>query len=320
MIRPQRQEWKITVDPSTNRYKITNLEDYRYLNENGSFTVSDATNPYEAVWHTYEIIMLANGKYAIKNGGKAGDKFWKVNGTQIEASNSNDALPSQFIFDIVPLGGKQQGNHIESGKVYYIMDGNRFLTNSNINGNGGTPTFQTIDEPTIAQEWKISIDANGKDCYKITSNADGRYVNEYGVFGTNAYYSDWNTYLITVMGDDYSMQWTQSAAKNSKSTYLVVSGDRLESKEISRSESYTVKIISKEKYTSVEKIESNRLTYNGGEIVAEEAESIIVYSTDGRIVKQSTGTPVSTAELANGIYIAVAKYKYGTEVLRFVAE
>ena len=319
-IRPQRQEWKISVDPSTNRYKITNLEDYRYLNENGSFTVSDATNPYEAVWHTYEIIMLANGKYAIKNGGKAGDKYWKVNGTQIEASNSNDALPSQFIFDIVPLGGKQQGNHIESGKVYYIMDGNRFLTNSNINGNGGTPTFQTIDEPTIAQEWKISIDANGKDCYKITSNADGRYVNEYGVFGTNAYYSDWNTYLITVMGDDYSMQWTQSAAKNSKSTYLVVSGDRLESKEISRSESYTVKIISKEKYTSVEKIESNRLTYNGGEIVAEEAESIIVYSTDGRIVKQSTGTPVSTAELANGIYIAVAKYKYGTKVLRFVAE
>jgi hypothetical protein len=81
-----------------------------------------------------------------------------------------------------------------------------------------------------------------------------------------------------------------------------------------------VKIISKEKYTSVEKIESNRLTYNGDEIVAEEAESIIVYSTDGRIVKQSTGTPVSTAELANGIYIAVAKYKYGTEVLRFVAE
>ncbi|MBQ5627700.1 MAG: hypothetical protein IIU97_06270, partial [Bacteroidaceae bacterium] len=54
-IRPQRQEWKISLDPSTNRYKIVNLEDNRYLNENGSFTVSDATNPYEAVWHTYDI-------------------------------------------------------------------------------------------------------------------------------------------------------------------------------------------------------------------------------------------------------------------------
>ncbi|MBR6691862.1 MAG: hypothetical protein IKL75_04410, partial [Bacteroidaceae bacterium] len=48
-IRPQRQEWKISLDASTNRYKIVNVEDSRYLNEKGVFTVSNETNPYEAV-------------------------------------------------------------------------------------------------------------------------------------------------------------------------------------------------------------------------------------------------------------------------------
>ena len=317
VIRPQRQEWKISIDPSTNRYKIINLEDNRYLNEKGSFSVSDETNPYAAVWHTYDIILLANGKYAIKNAGSAGDKYWKVNGTQIETSNSNEPLPTHFIFDLVPLGGKPQDNFIESGEIYYIMDGNKYLTNTNA---GDTPTFKEVDEPTATQEWVITVDSNGEDCYKITSNADGRYVNEYGVFGTNEYYSDWNTYLITVMDGEYSIQWTQSAAKNSKSTYLVVSGDRLESKEISRSESYTVKIVAKAKEASIKDINDNKLIYNGVNITANNADEIAIISIDGRVIKQCSGNKISTTELANGIYIAVAKFKYETEVLRFVAE
>ena len=320
VIRPQRQEWKISIDPSTNRFKIINLEDNRYVNENGSFTVNNDTNPYEAVWHTYEILLLANGKYAIKNGGSAGDKYWKANGTRIEKSTSNEPLPSNFIFDIVPLGGEPKSTIIEGDEVYYIMDGDKFLTNSNINGNGGTPTFKSVDEPTVAQEWKITVDASGKDCYKITSNADGRYLNEYGVFGTNTYYSDWNTYLITVMGNDFSLQWTQSAAKNGKVTFITVSGDRLEAKDISRSESYTVKIIAKDEYTSVVNIDKNRLSYNGATITADDAEAIIIYSLDGRVAKQCNGNAISVTELANGMYIAVAKYDNGSEVLRFVVE
>ena len=319
-IRPQRQEWKITVDPSTNRHKIINLEDNRYVNENGSFTVSDATNPYDAVWHTYEIIQLANGKYAIKNGGSAGDKYWRSNGTRIEKSNSNEPLPSHFIFDIIPLGGEIQGELIKSGEVCYIMDGNRFLTNSNINGSGGTPTFQSVDEPGVAQEWKIAIDTNGKNCYKITSNADGRYLNEYGVFGTNTYYSDWNTYLITAMGGNYSMQWTQSAVKNGKQTFIVVSGDRLDAKEVARSESYTVKIIAKEDYTSVKNIYRKTMSYNGTQIVADNARRITIYSIDGRTIKKSDGNVISTAELARGIYIAIAENDNRTETLRFIIE
>ena len=318
VIRPQNQEWKISVDPSTNRYKIINLEDNRYLNENGSFTVSDATNPYEAIWHTYDITLLANGKYAIQNGGSAGTAFWTVSGTQIQKGNST-VLPDKYIFDIVALGSKPNEPLIEQNKVFYIMDGEKFLTNTNINGSGGTPTFNSIDEPAVAQEWKINIDASGNDCYKITSNADGRYINEYGVFGTNQYYADWNTYLITVMGNDYSLRWTQSAAKNGAS-YIVVSGDRLEAKNIAHSESYTLKIIEKDKYLGIKGIDEKKMRYDGTQIVADDAISITVYSIDGRIIKRSDGNAISTAGLAKGIYIAVAENSHETETLRFIAE
>ena len=318
VIRPQRQEWKISVDPSTNRYKIVNLEDSRYLNENGKFTVSDNTNPYEAIWHTYEITLLANGKYAIQNGGNAGTAFWTVNGTQIQKGNTT-ALPDKYIFDIVALGGKPNEPLIRQNDVFYIMDGNKYLTNTNTGGSGGTPTFIQIDEPTIEQEWVIATDSNGKDCYKITSNADGRYINEYGNFGTNQYYSDWNSYLITVMGDSYSLQWTQSAIKNGVQ-YLVVSGDKLEAKGVAKNESYTVKIIGKEKDTLVKNIDSSILTYNGTSINAVNAECIDIYSIDGRIIKQCNSNTTTTTELASGVYIAVAKYNNRIEVLRFIAK
>ena len=305
-IRPQNQEWKISIDPSTNRYKIINLEDNRYLNENGSFTVSNETNPYEAVWHTYDITLLANGKYAIQNGGSAGTAFWTVNGTQIQKGNTN-ALPDKYIFDIIPLGGTAKEPLIEQDEVYYIMDGNRYLTNTNIKGSGGTPTFKEVAEPTEAQEWKIAPDANGNKCYKITSNADGRYVNEYGVFGTNQYYADWNTYLLTQMGDKWSIRWTQSAAKNGTS-YIVVSGDRLEAKNVANSESYTVSIVQKGGDTSIDGVcnENGDIKICDEEILGNNGiKSMKLYAPDGSLVRKSECNHLSINGLNKGLYIAV---------------
>ena len=306
-IRPQRQEWKIALDGSTNRFKIINLEDNRYLNENGSFTVSDATNPYEAVWHTYEITLLANGKYAIQNGGSAGTAFWTVNGTQIQKGNST-AMPDKYIFDIVPLGGAPKEELIDADEVYYIIDGNRYLTNNNVGGSGGTPTFKEVDEPAAAQEWKIAPDANGGNCYKITSNADGRYLNEYGVFGTNQYYADWNTYLLTQMGNKWSIQWTQSAAKNGAS-YIVVSGDCLEAKGVSRNESYTVNIIRKGDETSIGNISSDSkgIEINDGNVICDkETTSVALYTPDGKLLKAQDGNTIHVKGLEKGLYIVIA--------------
>ena len=241
-VRPQKQEWKISIEPSTGRYKIINLEDNRFLNEKGQFTVNESTNPYDAAWHTYDIYRLANGKYAVQNGGSAGDKFWTSNGTRISTGNSSEPLPAHFIFEIVPISGAaEEETFITATGVYYIKDGNKFLTNNNIGGSGGTPTFIEVTAPGLAQEWVITPDASGKDYYKIVSNADGRYINEYGVFGTNVYYSDWNSYLITMQDGLFSIRWTQSAIKNGVK-FLVSNGTNLVDQAVAHSESYTVAI------------------------------------------------------------------------------
>lgn len=239
---PQRQEWHIEVDPTTKRYKIINHEDNRYLNENGAFTVSDATNPYEAVWHTYNIYLLANGKYAIQNGGNAGDNLWSVSGIRIQKSSNSTIIPPRFIFDIVPLGGKANDEFINNDEVYYIIVDGKYLTNTNVNGSGEAPRFIESDRPGIEQEWKITTDKNGLNCYKITSNADGRFINEIGDFGVKDYHSNWNTYLITVQGDKFSIQLTQLAGT---SDFWVSNGERFENKTIDRSDSYTISIVKK---------------------------------------------------------------------------
>lgn len=312
-IRPQRQEWKISIDPSTDRYKIVNLEDGRYLNENGVFTVSDQTNPYEAIWHTYDITLLANGKYAIQNGGSAGNKFWSVSGTRIQKSSSSDAMPDKYIFDIVPLGETANEVLLNDNAVYYIKDGNRYLTNNNVNGSGGTPTFEETAEPGIPQEWKITVDTNGKECYKIVSNADMRYINEYGVFGTNQYYSDWNTYLMRLIGNKWSIQWTQSAVKNGIK-YLVVSGNRLEAKDIARADSYTVSIVDKEHDTGITGTEHDRdfIVTDGKIVCTTGTKSIVLYSADGRIMKKCDGNTLPIIGVKSGLYIVTITNNSGT--------
>ena len=246
--RPQRQEWKITLDMNTNRYKIVNLEDNRYLNEKGEFSANNSTNPYESAWHTYEILQQPGGKYAIQNGGSAGANLWTSNGSRISKSSSTTLLPEAFIFEIVPIGDEEassDSDELISRGIYYITDGDKYLTNNNVDGTGGTPSFEAVEEPGLAQEWRIAPDAGGRDCYKITSNADGRYINEYGVFGTNDYYSNWNSYLITLRDGLYSIRWTQQAVEKHGVKYLVSDGSRLVDRACAHSESYSVKIVTK---------------------------------------------------------------------------
>ncbi|MBR3916550.1 MAG: T9SS type A sorting domain-containing protein, partial [Bacteroidaceae bacterium] len=118
---------------------------------------------------------------------------------------------------------------------------------------------------------------------------------------------DWNTYLLTLMGDKWSLMWTQSAAKNG-AQFLVVTGDRMEAKSIARSESYTVSIVRKGDETSIGSIEENRrITISDGRIAAPEGtQSIEIYSADGRLLKRSIGNVISAAGLQKGVYIAVA--------------
>ena len=262
-VKPQRQEWNISMDPATGRYKIVNRQDDRYLNEKGEFTVSNSTNPYEAAWHTYNIMRLANGKYCIQNGGSAGDKMWTVSSSRVTKSNSSNVEPAYFIFDLVPVSGEADEAPIVSTRdVYYIMDGDRYLTNTNVGGSGGTPTFKSVATPGEAQEWNFTIDAAGKNFYKITSAADGRYINEKGVFGTNAYYADWNTYLVLTMDGMCAIQTSQSAGVH----LWNIKNDRLEQDgSIARQDAYVIKIVAKGEFTGPdpEPVALKQYTVNG---------------------------------------------------------
>lgn len=105
MIKPQRQEWQISFDTETERYKIVNIQDNRYLNENGMFSAGNATNPYEAAWHSYIMERNADGKYSIQNAGRAGKGFWMLSNDDTRiVSGSNDS--DKFIFEIIPVSSK----------------------------------------------------------------------------------------------------------------------------------------------------------------------------------------------------------------------
>ena len=193
------------------------------------------------------------------------------------------------------------------------MSGDKYLTNTNIYGSGGAPTFKEIKKVGKPQEWIITTDASGKSCYKIVSGADKRYLNEYGVFGTNQYYSDWNTYMITKRGDKFSLAWTQSAAENGVK-YIVVSGDRLEAKSVSLGESYTVSIVNKNDATSIESTtdEGVQVWYDAASesILCSnisDGSNVAVVTASGAVVCRATASgnsaQINMSNHPSGIYI-----------------
>ena len=270
--KPLSQQWSIAVDPATGRYKIVNAQDGRYLNEKGEFTVSDVTNPYEAAWHTYHILRMANGKYSIQNAGSAKNNFWAIDGDRVVKGGITTPEPACFVFDLVPAEGTALAAPIPTTRdVYYIMDGDRYLTNTNPGGIGGMPTFTAVDTPGEAQEWRFIMDPSGKKHYMIASRADGRYINEQGVFtvnnSTNPYEASWHTYLILTKGGMCSVQITQTAAQQLGEHFWNVSGDRIVlDKTIGRDDSYRIRIVAKGEVTDTTEPEFGTLkqyTVNG---------------------------------------------------------
>jgi hypothetical protein len=190
-----------------------------------------------------------------------------------------------------------------------------------VNGSGGTPEFREVETPGAAQEWNVSIDASGKDCYKITSNADGRYVNEYAVFGTNQYYSDWNTYLVTVRGEEASVQLTQSAVKNGLK-YWMPSGNILEAKGVARSESYCLVFVRKDSDSSVAQVEPEReVTVAGKTLQASgDVKSLMLYAVDGKCVVAVEGNTMSLEGVAAGVYVVELQKAEGKAVAKIIVE
>lgn len=81
-VNPQRQLWDIEFVPATSRFKITNVQDGRYLNERGEFWADKNQNPYDPAWHTFTIEKSGEG-YTIRCGGRSGQGYWSADGGRI---------------------------------------------------------------------------------------------------------------------------------------------------------------------------------------------------------------------------------------------
>ncbi|MCQ2095663.1 MAG: beta-N-acetylglucosaminidase domain-containing protein [Bacteroidaceae bacterium] len=210
-VNPQKCEWEITLDVNTERYKIANVQDGRYINELGAFWRNRTDNPYSPDWHTYTLRRM-NGLYAVQNGGSAGTAFWTSDGTRInQGSNKGTVRIDDFMFEFRPVNGAARHPSIDTRMSYYIENASGLvLTDVSKNGTG-TPKFMAKDERKKGQQtFSFSKDANGR--WKISlASKPSAYINEKGVFGTNQFYSDWNTYVITEVGGMWSIQNAESA-------------------------------------------------------------------------------------------------------------
>ena len=241
-INPQNAEWNIALDATTDRYKIVNVQDGRYLNEKiEARAVDHATNPYDATWHSYNIIRL-NGRYAIQNGGSAKTAFWIPDDTRInKGTNDQQAFATRenFTFEIVPVSGAVETHpNIDKHYSYYIKDqAGRYLTaNSSLTE---APTFQADkQESGNLQKWLFSEDSNGR--WKLTSAANAsKYVNEKCVFGTNVFSSAWNTYVLTECGGMWSIKNTVTGGNSDvANNFWTVEGDLLSPYGGSQKDSY----------------------------------------------------------------------------------
>ena len=312
-VNPTRQYWHISLDPTTSRYKIVNVKDSRYLNENGAFSAGDS-NPYEAGWHTYNLYRM-NGKYAIQNAGSAGNKFWKASSTRISQGTSNELNNDQFIFELVPVAGAVEHPTIEEGKEYAIMDAQgRYLTNTNSGGSGGNPTFRTkYAGANKAQAWKFSVDATTKR-WKLVNAKDGRYVNEYANFGTNEFFSTWNTYIITELGGLFSIRNAGEAGTNYWYIDSSVTPPRINAKAMDAGESYQFSIVDFNVATGINRAATTSgadgtltLRVVGGELHVDTPaaiSSMTLFSADGRTLRTERGTAaMSVAGMNGGVYL-----------------
>lgn len=99
VINPGRQLWIVRKDPMTERYKIVNEWDKRYLTNNATFGTEGSS--FESDRYTYQIFKTGD-KYAIQNDGLGGKGYWNVEDGHIYIDKARRLLGSDdFIFELV---------------------------------------------------------------------------------------------------------------------------------------------------------------------------------------------------------------------------
>ncbi|OJX91780.1 MAG: hypothetical protein BGP01_02855 [Paludibacter sp. 47-17] len=197
---------------------------------------------------------------------------------------------------------------------YTIRYNDMRLTNTTPGASGGAPVFAaelTAAAELQKQHWTISKD---KGYYKITSKADGRYINELGNFGTNPYYADWNTYNIYFDSTSYAIQNTQQAGTgfwiydSSTQRLSRTGGASSPSKlhflfDIVPLNSTGLSTAGNE-YIQVQ-IKQNLLEVNSAEHLI---SALTLYTIDGRKLLESKSNTLRLPELDRGSYLITIHY------------
>ena len=281
---PQKCEWTITLEPSTNRYKIANTQDGRYVNEKGAFWESQTVNPYDPSWHTYNIYRL-NGKYAIQNAGSAKTNFWGTDGSRIVKTDATTYSYENFIFEIIPVGGTQPDFPVVDGSTpYFILNGDSLLlTTTSTAPAESKPSFQTHKMTDTYQQWSITPDpASGR--WKIAmAKKSSKFLDENGSINKNPYYSSWNSYALYESGGKWAIQnggdagtafWTL----NGENSITGKSGNSLE-------KSYQFIIIPVDALTGIKEIDNGQWTMDNERSSKFNVQSSKLYDLTGRRVK-----------------------------------
>ena len=280
---PQRQEWNITTDPQSGRYKITSAQDSKYVNELGAF----GTNAYLSDWNTYNITMFM-GKYAIQNAQSAGTNYWTVSNNRINKGSSTDWSLDNFIFTLEGLDVKLDSSTFVLDKPVYIVYKGKYLTASTAKQQ--PLVFQ--DKKTTANDktqlWKFTID-NSTKRIKLVNYGNNNYVNEYGVFGTNAYFPTWNTYAIRERGGKISIQ-TQGEVKE-HDFWSVNATNALQKGGVSENDSYLFEIVQQGAPTGITGVKFNT------------SSTANVYNLQGQQVRKAVKAEGATTGLPAGVYI-----------------
>lgn len=122
-------------------------------------------------------------------------------------------------------------NVLEDGE-YYIQkatNSNLYMTNTNVNGSGGYPSFaakRTVQNKLDTQVWIVEKDGPN---YKITNKADNRSLKETAGYVISSYNAAWNTYRIYTAPDGrHAIQQDQNALGLSGDAYFWgISGSQL---------------------------------------------------------------------------------------------
>ena len=146
-----------------------------------------------------------------------------------------------FIFEIIPVGGATvEAPIVEPSAAVYIIDAEgRYLTNTSVNGVGGTPEFMAKKDDD-SQLWQFNlVDETGR--FNLSSVADGRYLNELCNFGTNPYNAQWNTYILLEKGGTFAIR---NAGKGG-THFWVVNGKHPSTANIPLAEAYQFTVVKK---------------------------------------------------------------------------